>query len=77
MIQPFFPTPRCLAIVVGLSLGGVVPASAQQGATRSEEIGRPPGKEAEVVEGRYVFAGIGIDDYEHEDIWGWARQRGQ
>ena len=69
MIQPSFPTPRCLAIAVGLSLGGVVSASAQQGATRSEEIGRPPAKEAKVAEGRYVFAGIGIDDYEHEEIW--------
>lgn len=69
MIRQFFATARCLAIVVGLSSGGVVPAYAQQGTTRSQEIGRPPEKGAEVVQGRYVFAGIGIDDYEHDEIW--------
>ena len=46
-----------------------MPAYAQQGTTRSQEIGRPPDKGGEVVQGRYIFAGIGIDDYEHDEIW--------
>ncbi len=50
-------------------MAGVVPAYAQQGATRSQEIGGSPDKEAAVVQGRYVFAGIGIDDYQHQEIW--------
>ena len=69
MIRRFFPTPRCLAIAAALSLVCVVSAYAQQGTTRSREIGRPPEKGTEVAQGRYVFAGIGVDDYEHEEIW--------
>ena len=64
-----FPTLGRFAIAVVLSWSGVVPAYAQQGTTRSQEIGRPPDKEGEVVQGRYIFAGIGIDDYEHDEIW--------
>lgn len=40
-----------------------------QDATRSNEIGRPAGKDQEVTIGRYVFAGIGIDAYDTPDIW--------
>ena len=40
-----------------------------QAATRSNEIGRPAEKDEEVTIGRYVFAGIGIDDYETVDLW--------
>jgi len=69
MIRSFFSVPRYLVIAVGLSMGGAVPGYAQQGVTRSQEIGRPPEKGADVVQGRYVFAGIGIDDYEHDEIW--------
>ena len=48
----------------------VAPAAAfAQVATRSDEIGRPPDKRDEVTIGRYVFAGIGIDVYEHPDVW--------
>lgn len=46
-----------------------LPAFAQEAATRSSEIGRPPDKDAAVTVGRYVFAGIGIDDYDHDEIW--------
>jgi len=63
------PTLGRLALAAVLSLSCAVPAYAQQGATRSREIGRPPDKDGEVTQGRYVFAGIGIDDYEHDDIW--------
>ena len=45
-----------------------LPACAQA-ATRSNEIGRPAEKDEEVTIGRYVFAGIGIDDYETVDLW--------
>lgn len=37
--------------------------------TRSDEIGRPPEKDEEVGVGRYVFAGIGIDEYQTPEIW--------
>lgn len=69
MIRRFLVTFHRLAIMAGLSFGGVVPAHAQIGPTRSQEVGRPPGKDTEVVQGRFVFAGIGIDNYEHDEIW--------
>ena len=68
MTRPRFPTLGRLAIAAVLSVGGVVPTYAQQGATRSLEIGGPSDK-GEVTQGRYVFAGIGVDDYEHDEIW--------
>ena len=37
--------------------------------TRSEEIGGAPSKGGEVGQGRYVFAGIGIDTYQAGEIW--------
>lgn len=40
-----------------------------QGVTRSNEIGRPADKNDEVAVGRYVFAGIGIDNYQSVDLW--------
>jgi hypothetical protein len=57
--------PGCSVVAVCLLLASAAPTSAQQGATRSEEIGRTTEKNAEVSQGRYVFAGIGVDDYEH------------
>ena len=69
MNRRLFPTLRSLAIAASLCLMAALPAMAQEGATRSQEIGRPPEKEAAVVQGRYVFAGIGVDDYDHDEIW--------
>ena len=69
MIRRSFPTSRCVVITAALTFVGAVPVYAQQGVTRSSEIGRPPEKDAQVVQGRYVFAGIGIDEYEHDEIW--------
>ena len=40
-----------------------------QETTRSDEIGRPADKETELTVGRYVFAGVGIDEYETPDLW--------
>jgi len=51
-------------------LGGPEVARAQEPvATRSDEIGRPSDKETDVTIGRYVFAGVGIDQYEAPDLW--------
>ena len=69
MILSTISMPGCSAVAVCLLLGSAAPSAAQQGATRSEEIGRPTEKDAEVSQGRYVFAGIGVDDYEHDEIW--------
>ena len=62
---------RRTASSVILALTALVAPSAAfaQVATRSDEIGRPPDKRDEVTIGRYVFAGIGIDVYEHPDVW--------
>lgn len=56
------------AFALALALGAPVLAGAQE-ATRSNEIGRPAEKTEEVTIGRYVFAGIGIDEYENTDVW--------
>ena len=46
-----------------------LPATAQVG-TRSEPIGgRAEAVEAEITQGRFVFAAIGIDDYDHFPPW--------
>jgi hypothetical protein len=57
------------ALAAALVASAAAAASAQEAATRSTEIGRPPTKDEEVVQGRFVFAGIGVDAYEHDEIW--------
>jgi hypothetical protein len=62
---------RILLLFAGIALAVMLPlsASSQDIATRSNEIGRPAEKDEEVTIGRYVFAGIGIDAYEAEELW--------
>ena len=59
--------PRLFAVVVCTAAAITVDAQGQE--FRSTEIGRPAEKSADVTLGRYVFAGIGIDHYENEDLW--------
>ena len=69
MSQTLSHASRAFLIYAALSLLAASGALAQEPTTRSTEIGRPPSKEEEVVQGRFVFAGIGVDDYEHNDVW--------
>jgi hypothetical protein len=47
-----------------------VPApGAAQVATRSERVGSGPAPQPEVVQGRFVFAAVGIDSYDHYPPW--------
>ncbi|MEQ1854817.1 MAG: caspase family protein [Longimicrobiales bacterium] len=64
------PLPRSL-LVVGLLVAALAPSrAASQGTTRSEPIGgRAAAEEAEVTQGRFVFAAIGIDAYDHYPPW--------
>lgn len=72
MTRPHVFLSRLLTLAAGLSLAAA-PAYAQvedEGpTTRSQEVGRPPDKDEEVTVGRYVFAGVGIDTYEHDEVW--------
>lgn len=68
-----FPPPSVpiLLIVVLALLSAGTSASAQDSVgvrQRSLEVGRPADKEESEV-GRFVFAGIGIDEYEQPEIW--------
>ena len=66
---PFFPC-RPLFIAVALLLAAATSVFAQEEiGTRSSEIGRPVDKEDDLVIGRYVFVGIGVDDYHQGEIW--------
>ena len=56
----------CVTALLAAAAG----AHAQEApATRSDEIGRPAEKDDDVTIGRYVFAGVGIDQYETPDLW--------
>lgn len=63
--------PPLLGLAAAAFLAGAAPhgAQAQSGATRSQEVGRPPAKEEAAHVGRYVFVGIGVDAYQHDEIW--------
>jgi hypothetical protein len=64
-------TPRTLTLsfLLATVLCAPLALSGQVVVTRSDEIGRPADKEVDVTIGRYVFAGIGIDEYASPDIW--------
>jgi len=57
------------AAILALALLLMPSQAGGQGVTRSNEIGRPAEKDDGVTVGRFVFAGIGIDDYESVDLW--------
>ncbi len=59
---------RIALSLLALATLAAPPAGIAQVATRSDEVGRPPDKDAFTV-GRYVFAGIGIDVYHTPEVW--------
>ena len=68
MISRLAPLACCLTLAAAVLLAPSRDAYGQL-QTRSEEIGRPPTKEAAIGTGRFIFAGVGIDDYNQSDLW--------
>lgn len=62
-----------LTLPIAIAAAGILaldPAPAvSQFRTRSEEIGAPGAKDGPASQGRYVFAGVGIDAYQAGEIW--------
>jgi hypothetical protein len=69
MTPAFTHSRRTLLLALAFSAVTAGGALAQQPGTRSSEIGRPADKQEEITIGRYVFAGIGVDDYHRGEIW--------
>lgn len=57
------------ALLLATALLGSPPAASAQVQVRSNEIGVVAAKDGEFEEGRYVFAGIGIDAYQDPELW--------